>query len=87
LVITVAFGESIVSIGVGVTALPISWPIILASALGIAVVAALWWAYFDVVAIVAEQVLHRASGAARVAIGRDSCTYLHLPMVAGIILL
>jgi low temperature requirement protein LtrA len=86
LIIIVALGESIVSIGIGVTDLPISWPIIVAAALGVAVAAALWWAYFDVVAIAAEQVLHRTTGAARAALGRDSYTYLHLPMVAGIIL-
>jgi low temperature requirement protein LtrA len=86
LIIIIALGESIVSIGVGVTALPISWPIIVASVLGGAIAAAMWWAYFDVVAIAAERVLHRATGAARAALGRDSYTYLHLPMVAGIIL-
>jgi low temperature requirement protein LtrA len=87
LIIIIALGESVVSIGVGVAALPISWPIIVASAMGIAIAAALWWAYFDVVAIAAERVLARAQGAQRAALGRDSYTYLHLPMVAGIILL
>ncbi|HEU4424776.1 MAG TPA: low temperature requirement protein A [Pilimelia sp.] len=87
LIIIIALGESVVSIGVGITALPISWPIIVASAMGIAIAAALWWAYFDVVAIAAERVLARAQGAERAALGRDSYTYLHLPMVAGIILL
>ncbi|MFG1870902.1 low temperature requirement protein A [Micromonospora arborensis] len=87
LIIIIALGESLVAIGVGVTALPISWPIIIASALAITVTAALWWAYFDVVSIAAERVLHRAEGVARAALGRDSYTYLHLPMVAGIILL
>jgi low temperature requirement protein LtrA len=86
LIIIVALGESIVSIGIGATDLPISWPIIVASALGFAVAASLWWAYFDVVALAAERVLHQATGAARAALGRDSYTYLHLPMVAGIIL-
>ncbi|RLP86506.1 low temperature requirement protein A [Micromonospora sp. BL4] len=87
LIIIIALGESLVAIGVGVTALPISWPIIAASVLAIAITAALWWAYFDVVSIAAELVLHRAEGTARAALGRDSYTYLHLPMVAGIILL
>jgi low temperature requirement protein LtrA len=87
LIVIIALGESIVSIGVGVTALPISWPIIAASVLGIAVAAALWWAYFDVVALAAERVLREATGVARSALARDSYTYLHLPMVAGIILL
>jgi low temperature requirement protein LtrA len=70
-----------------VAALPISWPIVAASVLGVAVAAALWWMYFDVVAIAAEQVLAREQGARRAALARDSYTYLHLPMVAGIILL
>lgn len=87
LIIIVALGESLVAIGVGITALPISWPIIVASFLGVTVAAALWWAYFDVVSIAAERVLARAQGAERAALGRDSYTYLHLPMVAGIILL
>ena len=54
--------------------------------LGVAVAAALWWAYFDVVAIVAERRLREAAARDQVLIARDSYTYLHLPMVAGIIL-
>jgi low temperature requirement protein LtrA len=67
--------------------LPISWPIIVASACGFAVAAALWWAYFDATAPAAEHLLVRADGAERAALARDGYTYLHLPMVAGIILL
>jgi low temperature requirement protein LtrA len=48
---------------------------------------ALWWSYFDVVAPVAERVLHGKSGEDRVRLARDSYTYLHFPMVAGIIFL
>jgi len=87
LVIIIALGESIVSIGVGVTALPISWPIIGASGLGIAIAAALWWAYFDAVALAAERVLARARGDHRVALATHGFTYLHLPLVAGILLM
>ena len=47
---------------------------------------ALWWAYFDVVAIVAERRLPETEGNAQLAMARDSYSYLHLPMVAGIIL-
>ncbi|MEJ3747759.1 low temperature requirement protein A [Actinomycetes bacterium KLBMP 9797] len=87
LIIIVALGESIVSIGVGVADEPISWPIIVASALGVTIAAALWWAYFDVSALLAEHALAKVDGSARAALGRDGYTYLHLPMVAGIILL
>jgi len=87
LIIIVALGESFVSIGVGVARLPISWPIVIASACGFAIAAALWWAYFDTTALAGEHALARIDGPARAALARDGYTYLHLPMVAGIILL
>jgi low temperature requirement protein LtrA len=86
LIVIVALGESIVAIGVGVAHVPISWPIVVASVLGLTVAATLWWSYFDVVAIVAERVLRRAEGEERARLARDAYSYLHLPMVAGIVL-
>jgi low temperature requirement protein LtrA len=86
LIIIIALGESIVAIGAGVAHLPISWPIIAASTLGLVVAGSLWWAYFDVVALIAERVLRRAQGEERARIARDAYSYLHLPMIAGILL-
>jgi len=86
LILIIALGESIVAIGAGVAHLPISWPIIGASGLGLALAGALWWAYFDVVAIVAERILRRAEGEERARLARDSYSYLHLPMIAGVLL-
>jgi low temperature requirement protein LtrA len=54
--------------------------------LGLSTAAALWWAYFDVVAIVAERRLRKAGPHDQVLIARDSYTYLHLPIVGGIII-
>ncbi len=52
------------------------------------VAAALWWLYFDVVAIAAQRRLTRAAaGRERNELARDSYSYLHLPMVAGIALI
>jgi low temperature requirement protein LtrA len=65
LIVIVALGESIVAIGVGVAGVPISWPIVAASVLGLAVAGSLWWAYFDIVSIVAERVLRQAEGEER----------------------
>ncbi len=87
LILIVALGESIVAIGVGVAALPVSVPIVLASTLGLTLAACLWWAYFDVVALVAERVLNRAQGVERSRLARDSYSYLHLPMITGVVLL
>ncbi|HYF25768.1 MAG TPA: low temperature requirement protein A [Baekduia sp.] len=87
LIVIVALGESIVALGVGAEAAGLDAGTIVAALLGIALVAALWWAYFDVVAIVAERRLAQAQGAERGEMARDSYSYLHFPMIAGIVLL
>ena len=87
LIVIIAIGESIVSIGVGASGLPLSWPVIAATLLGLAIALALWWTYFDVVALVAERVLSSLEGAGRTRLARDSFTYLHFPMVTGIVFL
>jgi low temperature requirement protein LtrA len=87
LIVIIALGESIVAIGVGAEA-GVDAGVVVAAVLGIAVAAALWWLYFDVVALVAERRLSRAAeGRERNEVARDSFSYLHLPMVAGIVLL
>ena len=86
LIIIIALGESIVSLGVGASGLELDVGLIAGALLGMAVAGAMWWAYFDFVALVAERRLRRAPRDERVRIARDSFTYLHLPMVAGIVL-
>jgi len=86
LIVIIALGESIVAIGVGVTGV-VDLGVVTAAALGIVVAAALWWLYFDVVALVATKRLgEAAAGRERNAMARDSYSYLHFPMVAGIVL-
>jgi low temperature requirement protein LtrA len=87
LIVIVALGESIVAIGVGVGHIALSWPILVGAVLGLTVAASVWWAYFDVVSIVAERVLRGLQGEERARMARDAYSYLHLPMVAGIALL
>jgi low temperature requirement protein LtrA len=85
-IIIIALGESIVAIGAGARA-NIDAGVVGAAVLGMAVACALWWLYFDVVAIVAERRLLKArEGRERNDVARDSYSYLHLPMVAGIAL-
>ena len=86
LFIIIALGESIVAIGSGAPHGTVSVSVIVAAVLGIAAVGALWWLYFDVVAVVAGRRLREATGAARNAMARDSYSYLHLPMVTGVVL-
>jgi low temperature requirement protein LtrA len=74
LIVIIALGESSVAIGVGAEA-------------GVAVAAAQWWLYFDVVALVAARRLEQAEpGREQNTMGRDSFSYLHFFMVAGIVL-
>jgi low temperature requirement protein LtrA len=86
LVVIIALGESIVAIGVGAAGLALDAGLIAAALLGIAVAASLWWSYFDWVTFVSLARLAEASGAERAALARDLYSYLHLPMVAGIVL-
>lgn len=87
LIVIIALGESIVALGVGAKA-PLQAGVVLACVLGLIVAAALWWAYFDVVAIVAARRLAKAlEGRERNGIARDSYSYLHFPMIAGIALI
>jgi low temperature requirement protein LtrA len=87
LIVIIALGESIVAIGVGAQ-VGVDAGVVAAAVLGIVVAGALWWLYFDVVALVAARRLSNAAeGRERNEIARDSFSYLHLPMVAGIVLL
>jgi low temperature requirement protein LtrA len=87
LIVIIALGESLIAVGVGAGHVPVTVPTIAAALLGLVVSLALWWLYFDVVAPVAERVLRAKQGQERVRLARDSYTYLHFPMVAGIIYL
>jgi low temperature requirement protein LtrA len=86
LIMIIALGESIVAIGVG-AATSVTAGIAAAAVLGIGLICAMWWMYFDVVAIVAALHLSRAEkGKQQNEMARDSYSYLHFPMVAGVVL-
>ena len=56
------------------------------SALGVVVVSALWWLYFDVAAFLARNRLIQAIGLEQARLARDAYSCLHLPIVAGVVL-
>jgi len=85
LIVLIALGESIIAIGLG-AGFALVTGVIVAAALGIVVVSALWWLYFDVAAILARTRLVQATGAEQSRLARDAYSYLHLPMIAGIVL-
>jgi low temperature requirement protein LtrA len=85
-IILIALGESVVAIGVGVGGLDLDPSLIVAVLLGVTIVACVWWSYFDWVVYVGRARLEEATGTGRAALARDAYSYLHLPMVGGIVL-
>jgi low temperature requirement protein LtrA len=86
LIVLIALGESVLAIGAA-AGFALDTGQVVAALLGIVAVAALWWAYFDVVAIVAERRLAEAPPGEQAPLARDAYSYLHFPLIAGIVLL
>jgi len=86
LIVIIAIGESLIAIGLGARHTGLGAGAIVAAVLGLAVVTSFWLAYFDFFPIRGQQILSERSGSERTALARDVYTYLHLPMVAGIVL-
>lgn len=84
LFIIIALGESIVLTGVTASGLELTGARIAAIAVAVLITAALWWLYFGPNERLGQAVLSMA-GQDRGRIARDVFTYLHLPIVAGII--
>ena len=85
LIVLIALGESIIAIGIG-AGLELDAGVVVAAALGVVVVSALWWLYFDVAAIFARTRLMQAAGLELHRLALHGYSYLHLPLVAGVVL-
>jgi low temperature requirement protein LtrA len=83
LFVIIALGESIVVTGATAAGLDLDFEHGLAIAVAFLSSAALWWLYFDYVATIAQRRLDAADDPGRLA--RDAYTYLHIPIIAGII--
>src|SRR6478672_7717421 len=82
-VIIIALGETIVELGAG--AEDLHHPRVLgAVVLGVLISASLWWTYFGLTAG-AELRMQRTPAVDRPRLARDAYSYLHLPLVAGIV--
>ena len=86
LIVIIAIGESLIAIGLGARRTELDTGVIVAALLGLVVVTSFWLAYFDFFPMRAQQLLTDRSGVQQTALARDVYTYLHLPMVAGIVL-
>jgi len=86
LIVIIALGESIVAIGVGAHEV-VDAGVITAAVLGVALAAALWWLYFDVIVWLGEKRLSQMPpGRQQNELARDSYSIIHFPIVAGIVL-
>jgi low temperature requirement protein LtrA len=85
LIVLIALGESILSIGVGAGHDRAPGTLV-AVALGMVLASAFWWLYFGGSADLGLRRLRLAMGPERARFARDAYSFLHLPMVAAIIL-
>jgi low temperature requirement protein LtrA len=83
LFIIIALGESIVITGATTAELELDAPRMAAFGVAFLGSAALWWLYFNYAARVAERRLELAEN--RTVMARDAYTYLHVVLVAGIV--
>jgi low temperature requirement protein LtrA len=86
LILIIALGEALVAIGFGARGTGLGAEVIVAAVLGFLVAASFWLAYFDFFSIGVERLVMDRRGEQRVALARDAYTYLHLPLIAGIVL-
>ena len=83
-VIIIALGETIIALGAGATE-NLRHPAVLgAVVLGVLISATLWWTYFGLAAG-AEERMRRTPSVDRARLARDAYSYLHLPLVSGIV--
>jgi low temperature requirement protein LtrA len=83
LFIIIALGESIVVTGATASQAGLTSTVVLCLVVAFVETAALWWLYFGATAEDARETIRRCEDPGRLA--RDAYTYLHLPIVAGII--
>ncbi|MBO0868269.1 MAG: low temperature requirement protein A [Micromonosporaceae bacterium] len=88
-IILIALGEPIISMGSALhlsNGAPAKLPVVGTVALGVAIITAMAFAYFDTRMPAAEHALRLAQGRSQVALARDAYIFLHLPMIIGILL-
>jgi low temperature requirement protein LtrA len=85
LIVIVALGESIVAIGAAGD-ITVDWGLAGTALVVMALIVALWWSYFDHDAEAAEAALVAATGTEQPRLARDVYSYLHIPLVLGIVM-
>jgi len=85
LLLIVAFGESVVAIGIGIGATPLTLSAIATAVLALLLAAALWWVYFGQDERRAEATLRAAPLDRRVVMALNAYFYAFIPILLGVI--
>ena len=86
LIVILALGESIVAIAAGLEDPHVTWRIAVGAVLSLLVSVGLYFAYFAHLAERLETALDELEGVPRATLGAHAFTYLHFPIIAGIVL-
>jgi low temperature requirement protein LtrA len=85
LLLIVALGESVVAIGIGIAGVPLTLKLFGAGVLSLALVAAMWWAYFVGDEEGAEHAMTSASPAQRFGLAINGYFFAYIPILLGVI--
>ena len=85
LLLIVAFGESVVAVGIGIGDIAVDAAVLASVLLGLALASALWWVYFGNEDERAVEVLRRASERHRGSLALNAYFYAFIPMLLGIV--
>ena len=86
LIVIIALGEAIVAAGSSLSATGLTGGVVVTAIAGLVIVGCQWWAYFDVVALVAGRRFAELRGLDRNRVARDSYGVLHGLLIAGVML-
>jgi low temperature requirement protein LtrA len=87
LLLIVAFGESVVAVGIGLEGVRLDFGTLAVALLGLVLATALWWAFFGHDDERAGQALRAAALADRLKLGLQAYFYAFVPMLLGVVVL
>jgi low temperature requirement protein LtrA len=85
LLLIVAFGESVVAIGIGIGDVPLDFGVFGAAVLGLALAGALWWSYFVGDEEGALRAMRSASAEQRFGLAIGAFFFAFIPMLLGVV--
>jgi low temperature requirement protein LtrA len=85
LIVIIALGESLIVAASAVSSQGISQGIIFVGGLAVLITCLLWWSYFSWINEHLEEHLSRRSGRQQASLARDAYSFIHFPLICGII--